>query len=167
MLCYSDRKVTLSRVWVFFPEEFNSYIKSTLKGLKSCQVVAWGMLGYSDRKVRLGCVWVFFPEEFNGRRTNWLSEWLLDELRECNSKFIRRVVVLWLPIHTTQKFLTDPYYASNEELIVLENCGVMFTGQTRLRRGNSPLIWSIHSALLNFLFEINMAPLNNALQNTR
>ena len=43
----------------------------------------------------------------------------------------------------------------------------MFTGQTRLRRGNSPLIWSIHSALLNFLFEINMAPLNNALQNTR
>ena len=34
MLCYSKVEIALSCVWVFFPEEFNSYFKSTLFGLK-------------------------------------------------------------------------------------------------------------------------------------
>ena len=39
------------------------------------------------------------------RRTKWLPQWLLDELQDCNSKFIRRhVEVLWLVIYTTRKF---------------------------------------------------------------
>ena len=38
------------------------------------------------------------------RRTKWLPQWLLDELQDCNSKFIRRhVEVLWLVIHSTRK----------------------------------------------------------------
>ena len=34
MLAYTEAKLTLSCVWVFFPKEFNSYVKSTLFGLK-------------------------------------------------------------------------------------------------------------------------------------
>ena len=40
MLGYSERKITLSRVWVFFPKEFNSYVKSALLGLKCWREVA-------------------------------------------------------------------------------------------------------------------------------
>ena len=35
MLSYYKVKVTLSCVWVFSPEEFNSYVKSTLFGLSA------------------------------------------------------------------------------------------------------------------------------------
>ena len=35
MLCYCEQKVTLSSAWVFVPEGFNSYVKSTLMGVKS------------------------------------------------------------------------------------------------------------------------------------
>ena len=34
MLCYSEIKVTFGCVSVFFPEEFNSYVKSALLELK-------------------------------------------------------------------------------------------------------------------------------------
>ena len=47
-------------------------------------------------------------------------------------------------------------------------CRVMFTGQTHLNKGNVPyIIWTVHLALFNLRSEINMATLNNALQNTR
>ena len=50
----------------------------------------------------------------------------------------------------------------------LFSCRVMFTGQTHLNKGNVPyIIWTIHLALFNLRSEINMATLNNALQNTR
>ena len=34
MLGYSERTIILSCVWVFFPKELYSYVKSTLEGLK-------------------------------------------------------------------------------------------------------------------------------------
>ena len=47
-----------------------------------------------------------WSEKYNeGRRTNWLSYWLVDELQDCDSQFIRRLVeVLRLVIHTARKF---------------------------------------------------------------
>ena len=59
MLCYSNRRVTLSRVLVFLAEEFNSYVNNMLFE------IAKSMLCYSDRKVTFGCVLIFFSEEFN------------------------------------------------------------------------------------------------------
>ena len=53
----------------------------------------------------------------------------------------------------------------------LFSCGVMFTGQTHLNKGNFPYnldnTQTKHWALLNFRSEINIATLNNALQNAR
>ena len=53
----------------------------------------------------------------------------------------------------------------------LFSCGVMFTGQTHLNKGHFPYnldnTQTKHWALLNFCSEINIATLNNALQNTR
>ena len=53
----------------------------------------------------------------------------------------------------------------------LFSCGVMFTGQTHLNKGHFPYnldnTQTKHWALLNFRSEINIATLNNALQNAR
>ena len=53
----------------------------------------------------------------------------------------------------------------------LFSCGVMFTGQTHLKKGhftyNLDNTQKKHWALLNFRSEINIATLNNALQNAR
>ena len=62
-LCYLKNILVLSHAWVFFLEEFNSYVKSTLKGLKCWQEVAYSMLYYSETNVTLSCVWAFFPDE--------------------------------------------------------------------------------------------------------
>ena len=84
-----------------------------------------------------------WSEKYNeGRRTNWLSYWLVDELQDCHSKFIRRLVeALRLVIHTARKILNRLYAKClyNKEFIVLEKCGVMSIGQTHLSKGNFPI----------------------------
>ena len=65
MLCYPKVGVTLSCVWVFLTEEFNSYVKSTLFGLKCSRKIAYGMLCYPKIEVTFSCVWVFLTKEFN------------------------------------------------------------------------------------------------------
>ena len=66
----------------------------------------------------------------------------MDELQDCNSQFIRRLVeALRLVIHTARKILNRLYAKClyNKEFIVLEKCGVMSIGQTHLSKGNFPI----------------------------
>ena len=64
MLCYSERKVILSCVCVFFSKQFDVYVKSMPFGLKCCREVTGGMLGQSKVMVTLSCDWVFFTVNF-------------------------------------------------------------------------------------------------------
>ena len=119
-------------------------------------------------------------EEYNeGRRTNWLSYWLVDELQDCDSKFIRRLVeVLCLVIHTPENFkpliykmpsaMKSSLFSRNVVKSSLFSRNVAWCLQVKhtLVREISQLIWTIYSVLFNFPFEINMTTLNNALQNS-
>ena len=91
----------------------------------------------------------------------------LDEPRNCNSKFIRRLVdVLWLVILTTNFKPLINAYAMKSSLFS-RNLAWCLQVKRTLAREISLLIWTIHLVLFNFRFEVNIATLNNTLPNTR
>ena len=72
--------------------------------------------------------------------------------------------------YSYQTEILNSWYAKcpcNEEFTVLEKCGVIFTGQTHLNKGNSPFNLVDTLVFFNFRSEIHMATPYNALKNTR